>query len=70
MIPYATNDELAHALNNGFAVELDDMAQAAEVALLAGSGRPIRTTIERCSGLQCGCAGVVVLERAQLWEAK
>jgi hypothetical protein len=67
MIPFATPAELAHALNNGFAVELDDLATAAEVARLAGPGLPIRTTIECCTG-RCRYAPTYVIERAQRWD--
>ena len=64
--PFATPFELASALNHGHRVPCPDAATAAEVALLAGPGRPIRTKIERCA---C-CSPTFVLERAQRWENK
>lgn len=63
--PIATPEELASALNGGFAIELDDMAAAVEVAALAGPGRPLKMRIEDCD---CGCEPTIVIERAQRWE--
>ena len=59
--------ERASALNNGRAVPCPDRATAAEVTRLAGPGRPIRVTVEPCTG-RCRCAPTIVLERAQRWD--
>lgn len=65
VIPKVSLEELAIALNDNLAVPCDTMAEAVDVARLAGPGRPLKMTIERCD---CGCEPTIVIERAQRWE--